>query len=105
MVNNETAIRLAEFFFKFIFVYFVSYFVGTIIFSLIFVSCQFLQAPLKIMPCPKCKSKQVGVWHSLFTRKYFVECENCHLCGKSKLFKRRAIKSWNRMPGQIEEVE
>ena len=25
-----------------------------------------------------------------------IECDNCHWCGKTKLFLRRAVKAWNR---------
>lgn len=31
--------------------------------------------------------------------KYFVECGNCHCCGKTKVGKKRAVKAWNRRVG------
>lgn len=27
---------------------------------------------------------------------WYIECENCHYCGETKLFLVRAIKSWNK---------
>ena len=30
-----------------------------------------------------------------------IECDNCHYCGNTKLFLRRAIKSWNKEERKI----
>ena len=52
----------------------------------------------KIKFCPKCN--YVAFANKIVSSKipflYYVECSNCHWCGKTKLFLRRAIKSWNK---------
>ena len=54
---------------------------------------------MKIKSCPNCGITNRILKVHLCSRKlpfwYFIECENCHWCGKTKLFLRRAIKSWN----------
>lgn len=54
---------------------------------------------MKIRICNNCgnldplivhvSSKKIPFW-------YYVECKNCHYCGKTKLFQKKAIKSWNK---------
>ena len=62
---------------------------------------------MKIKGCPNCGitnrihkvhicSKRLPFW-------WYVECDNCHYCGKTKLFLRRAIKSWNKREGLYEK--
>lgn len=50
----------------------------------------------KLELCPKCGSGKLVKGHTLGTHRWFVECEDCHYCGKTKLFLFRAIRSWNR---------
>lgn len=50
---------------------------------------------MKIEPCPACKSKNIRIAHVMNAR-YFVMCNKCFWCGKTKLFKFRAIRSWNK---------
>lgn len=55
---------------------------------------------LKLNPCPNCGcfTKQI-VMHILSRRLpwwYYVECDNCHYCGKTKLFLKNAKKAWNK---------
>ena len=55
---------------------------------------------IELKPCPFCRyqnrlkkvhiiSRQLPFW-------WFIECNNCHSCGETKLFLRRAVKAWNR---------
>lgn len=48
------------------------------------------------LPCPKCGSAFVGIWWVVDSGKFFCECRNCHYCGRTKRFKWRAIRSWNK---------
>lgn len=52
----------------------------------------------ELKPCPFCKSTKLTVWHISYPKshKYFVECNMCHWCGETKLFKWRAKRAWNR---------
>lgn len=57
-----------------------------------------------IKPCPYCGEKEyVKIMHIL-SRKlpmwFYIECDKCGWCGKSKLFLKRAIRSWNRDKGE-----
>lgn len=55
----------------------------------------------KLKPCPSCgcnDSDYLKAWHILTRRLpwwWFLECDNCHYCSKTKLFRFRAIKAWN----------
>lgn len=51
--------------------------------------------------CPDCQSHRIGLNHSLTRRwkPYFLECENCHYCGKDCFTIRGAIWSWNNDTG------
>jgi len=53
---------------------------------------------IRPMICPNCTSGRVTVWKNAYPRsmKYFVECDKCHWCGKTKLLKFRAIRAWNK---------
>ena len=54
---------------------------------------------MKPKPCPNCGSSRVYIWHICTARLpwwHYAECEDCHWCGKTKLFRRRAIKAWNK---------
>lgn len=49
--------------------------------------------------CPNCRSTTVKVVRIVSARLpcwYYIECFNCHWCGKTKLGLKRAIKSWNK---------
>ena len=49
--------------------------------------------------CPNCRSRDIRYVHCLSHRLpwwWYVECWNCHCCGKTKLGLNRAIKSWNK---------
>lgn len=53
----------------------------------------------ELKPCPKCNGKLLKKVHILSRRLpwwWYIECWNCHYCGKTKLFYPRAIKAWNR---------
>lgn len=56
---------------------------------------------VSVKPCPEC-GKLPNVYRIMFSGSifdkhlFFVECPNCHYCGKTKLFWRRAVKAWNR---------
>ena len=52
----------------------------------------------ELKPCPFCGSTELTMWRIKYPKshKYFVECDKCHWCGKTKLFKRMAKRAWNR---------
>ena len=53
----------------------------------------------KLKSCPNCKSTNIKKVHSLSRQLpfwYWIECFDCHWCGKTKLFLHRAITSWNK---------
>lgn len=47
-------------------------------------------------PCPNCGKSAVGIWRIMGSRKYVVECNSCHWFGKTRRFRWRAIRAWNR---------
>lgn len=53
-----------------------------------------------LKPCPFChyqnRLKKVHIISRRLPFWWFIECDNCHFCGETKLFLRRAVKSWNR---------
>ena len=53
----------------------------------------------KLMRCPGCRRRNVKYVHIRSRRLpfwWYIECWNCHWCGKTKLGLNRAIKSWNK---------
>lgn len=49
--------------------------------------------------CPNCRCNNLKYVRVVSRRLPFwwrIECWNCHYCGKTKLFLKRAIKSWNK---------
>ena len=59
---------------------------------------------IRIKPCPVCGEKKPEIWLSyngtrLVKWRYFVMCPSCRWYGYKKLFKRRAVRSWNRYEG------
>lgn len=50
---------------------------------------------IKLKPCPRCGQTAVNVWRVLGTRRYTLECKRCGWFGKTRLFRRRAIRAWN----------
>ena len=57
--------------------------------------------PNELKPCPYCTASfgYLKIWKicgSKIFHKYFVECSRCHWCGETKVFKRRAVRAWNR---------
>lgn|GEM_PF-3243646 len=53
----------------------------------------------KCFRCPACGSTYIRLVHtaSAFLPWWWhVECRNCHYCGKTKLFLRRAVKAWKK---------
>ena len=56
----------------------------------------------KIKPCPNCNHtntmRKVHISSARLPFWWYIECWNCHWCGKTKLFLFRATKSWNKEP-------
>lgn len=53
----------------------------------------------KCFRCTSCGSTYILFVHtaSAFLPWWWhVECQNCHYCGKTKLFLRRAVKAWKK---------
>ena len=52
----------------------------------------------KVRWCPDCRCHTVVLNDSYFHRfrRFFIECENCHWCGKSYPTIGMAVRSWNR---------
>ncbi len=55
----------------------------------------------ELKECPGCEAEKpmmvrIHPLRGIFS-KYYVECWNCHYCGKTKVGKRRAKRSWNRI--------
>ena len=54
----------------------------------------------ELKPCPFChyqnRLKKVHIISRRLPFWWFIECDNCHCCGETKLFLRRAVKAWNR---------
>ena len=48
------------------------------------------------LPCPKCGSIFADIWKTVATKRYHVECRSCRYAGETKIFKWRAILSWNK---------
>lgn len=48
--------------------------------------------------CPDCFETRVGLNDSIMHRRkrFYLECENCHWCGKSMPTIRLAVRSWNK---------
>ena len=50
--------------------------------------------------CPGCNSTKTWLIRILPKRwiftKYYVECQKCHWCGKTRIGKKRAIRAWNK---------
>ena len=54
---------------------------------------------MKIKSCPNCGSNHIWKVHIASSKLpwwWFMECSECHWCGKTKLFLFRAIRSWNK---------
>lgn len=54
----------------------------------------------ELKPCPFChyknRLKKVHIVSRRLPFWWFIECDNCHYCGETRLFLRRAIRAWNR---------
>lgn len=61
----------------------------------------------ELKPCPKCgATDRIHKVHIISRRhpwRYYIECDNCHYCGETKLFLRRAIKAWNKRINKMED--
>ena len=53
---------------------------------------------VKAKPCPNCGCGKLGLNDSILHRwkRFYLECENCHWCGKSRPTIGTAIRAWNR---------
>ena len=55
---------------------------------------------MEIKNCPNCGiSNRIRKVHILSRRLpfwWYIECDNCYYYGKTKLFLKRTIKSWNK---------
>lgn len=47
--------------------------------------------PEVILPCPRCKSTDLGVWN-------FVVCKDCEMRGPRDVAESAAIAAWNALP-------
>lgn len=60
-----------------------------------------------LKPCPFChyqnRLKKVHIISRRLPFWWFIECDNCHFCGETKLFLRRAVKSWNRRAETVKD--
>jgi hypothetical protein len=54
--------------------------------------------------CEQCGEIRIGLNHSWarYYQKFFLECEYCHRCGKSKPTIRAAIREWNKSDPEID---
>ena len=53
----------------------------------------------KIKPCPNCGRKKITTFKVVVPRvfkKWHLECDKCHYCGKSAVFRFIAEIKWNR---------
>lgn len=56
--------------------------------------------------CPNCLSgnlKKVRCCSRILPWWHYIECFDCHWCGKTRLFLRRAIKIWNKDARKLRE--
>ena len=59
---------------------------------------KWLELKRTCLRCPNCHNERVGLNEvlSTFFHRFFVECEECHWCGKSRPTIKWAIKVWNK---------
>ena len=54
----------------------------------------------QLKSCPNCHYQNRLIKVHILSKKlpfwWYIKCDNCHLCGKTKLFLLRAIKAWNK---------
>ena len=51
----------------------------------------------QLKPCPNCGSEKIWRVHSTTSKfTWWIECAECHWCGKTRPFEWMAIKVWNR---------
>lgn len=64
---------------------------------------------IELKPCPFChcqnRLKKVHIISRRLPFWWFIECDNCHCCGETKLFLRRAVKAWNRRAETVKEKQ
>ena len=62
---------------------------------------------IELKPCPFCHYQNHLKKAHIVSRRlpfwWFIECDNCHYCGKTKLFLFRAVKSWNMMAETVKD--
>ena len=60
------------------------------------------KAKPKANRCPDCNCKRVGLNDSILHRwmRFYLECENCHWCGRSMPTIRLAVWIWNKDGGK-----
>lgn len=61
-----------------------------------------LKVTVKVCPNPKCHSRQthICVIPKRTFKRYWLECWNCHWCGRRANTIRGAIRQWNRDDGK-----
>ena len=53
----------------------------------------------KRKPCPNCGceiNRRAHILSNMLPFWWYIECDNCHWCGKTKLFLWRAVRAWNK---------
>lgn len=63
---------------------------------------------LKLNKCPNCHSSNLIRVHISSARLpwwWYIECNECHWCGKTKLGLKRARRSWDKETKRFEENE
>ena len=53
----------------------------------------------QIKPCPNCGRKKISVFKTVVPKKFkkwHLECDHCHYCGKRAVFRFTAEIKWNK---------
>lgn len=64
-----------------------------------FEMCESIRETGRVLkPCLNCKNTKPTIWRIISPKpyRYFVECDTCHWCGRTRWFKWSAKNAWNR---------